>query len=126
MKKYFKKGQALISLLAFIAMAGVITTSAVTVAIITARSGDNFSQGNKALSVAQSGAENAILRLLRNDTYSGETMNIDSDSVAINISGSGTKTINATSSVGGFKRTIQVVGTLSNNAFSITSWKEIN
>lgn len=126
MKKHNKQGQALISLLAFIAIASVITTSAVTVAIITARSGDNFSQGNKALLVAQSGAENAILRLLRDENYTGETMNIESDSVTINIVGTSTKTIIATSSVGSFKRTIEVVGAFSNNTFSVSSWKEIN
>lgn len=126
MKKQFKKGQALVSLLAFIAMASVITTAAVSVAIITARSGDDFSQGNKALSVAQSGIENAILRLLRNDTYSGETMNIDSDSVTINVSGAGVKTITSSAVVGNFKRAVEVVGSYSNNTFTVTTWKEIN
>lgn len=126
MKRRLKKGQALISLLAFIAMASVITTAAVSVAIITARSGDDFSQGNKALSVAQAGIENATLRLLRDEAYTGETMNIDSDSVTINVSGSGVKTITSSGIVGNFKRVIEVVGTYSNNTFAISSWREIN
>ncbi len=126
MKKQLKKGQALISLLAFIAMASVITTAAVSVAIITARSGDDFSQGNKALSAAQSGIENAILKLLRDDAYTGETMNIDSDSVTINVTGGGVKTITSSSVVGNFNRVVEVVGTFSNNTFTISSWKEIN
>lgn len=127
MKKQQKKGQALISLLAFIAMASVITTAAVSVAIITARSGDDFSQGNKALTVAQAGAENAILRLLRDDTYSGETINIDSDSATIAVSpGISPKTITSTSTVGNFKRVVEVVGAFSNNTFTISTWKEIN
>ncbi len=126
MKKQLKVGQALISLLAFIAMASVITTAAVSVAIITARSGDDFSQGNKALSVAESGAENAILRLLRDENYTGETMNIDADSVTINVSGTNVKTIRSSSTVGNFSRTVEIIGTWSNNALTISAWKEIN
>lgn len=126
MKTKKQKGQALVSLLAFVAIASVITTAAVSVAIITARSGDDFSQGNKALAVAQAGAENALLRLLRDDTYTGETINIDSDSVQIGVSGASPKTITSTSTVGNFKRIVEVIGTFNNNAFTISSWKEIN
>lgn len=126
MKNYYKTGQALVSLIVFVTIAGTITTAAVTVAIITARSGDNFTQGNNALVTAQSGAENAIIRLLRDPNYTGETINIGSDSVTINISGTNPKTIVATSSVGNFKRKVEVIGTYSNNTFSINTWKEIN
>lgn len=120
------KGQALTSLLAFTAMAIIVTTGAITVSIINATAGDNFSQGNRALYAAQAGAENAVLKLLRDENYTGTIMQIDSDQVDISVTGSATKTINSQSAVGSFKRKVEVIGNFNNNVFTVISWKEIN
>jgi hypothetical protein len=124
MKK--QKGQALISLIAFIAIASTITTAAVSVAIISARSGDDFTQGSNALTVAQTGIENGIVRLLRDENYTGETFSVSPGSATINVTGSSTKNITSVGTVGNFKRVIEVIGSWSNNTFTISSWKEIN
>jgi len=121
-----KKGQALITLLIFTAMAVTVTTAAVTVTIINSQATTKFSQGEEAMHVAEAGVENGILRLLRNRSYSGETLTVGGGSATITVSGLGTVTITSVGSSGDFKRTIQVVGTLANNIYSITSWNEID
>ena len=120
-----KTGQALVSLLVFIATATIITAAATTVTLINSQTTGKFAQGESALTIAQTGADNAILRILRdpNGTYTGEgPITIGSGTVTINVSGSSVKTITAEGQDGNFIRKIQVVGTFVNNTFTISSW----
>ena len=123
MKKRNKTGQALVTLLVFIAVATTITAAATTVTLINSQTTGKFAQGESALVIAQAGADNAILRLLRDPNYSGEAdLSIGSGTVTINVSGSSVKTITAEGQDGNFIRKIQVVGTFVNNTFKISSW----
>ncbi|KKR78337.1 MAG: hypothetical protein UU23_C0001G0101 [Candidatus Curtissbacteria bacterium GW2011_GWA1_40_9] len=121
-----QKGQALISLLIFTTIATTVTAGAVAVTIINSQSTTKFTQGETVYHVAEAGIENAILRLLRDRTYSGEILNVDSATATITVSGSGTVTITSEGKIGDNIRKIQVTGTMSNNQFSITAWNEIN
>ena len=125
MKQRNKTGQALVTLLVFIATATIITAAATTVTLINSQTTGKFAQGESALVIAQTGADNAILRILRdpNGTYTGEgPITIGSGTVTINVSGSSVKTITAEGQDGNFIRKIQVVGTFVNNTFTISSW----
>lgn len=122
MKKRNKTGQALVTLLVFIAVATTITAAATTVTLINSQTTGKFAQGESALTIAQAGADNAILRLLRNPSYLGEVLTVGSGTATITVSGSSVKTITSVGQDGNFIRKIQVVGTYVNNTFAISSW----
>ncbi|OGD82843.1 hypothetical protein A3J17_05120 [Candidatus Curtissbacteria bacterium RIFCSPLOWO2_02_FULL_40_11] len=122
-------GQALVTLLVFVAIATVIVASAVAVTIINSQTTSKYSIGEEALAVAEAGADNAILRILRdpNSTYGGETFTIGNGSATISVNYAlPTVTINSIGTVGSFVRNIEVIGNYSNNKFSITSFKEVD
>lgn len=126
MKKQHK-AQALVTLLVFTATALIITTAAVTVTLINALAADKFAQGEQALHIAEAGADNAVLRLLRNPNYTGESnLAIGSGTATITVTGTTTKTIVSEGTTGNFKRKIQAVGTFSGNVFTVGSWSEID
>ena len=125
MKQRNKTGQALVTLLVFIATATIITAAATTVTLINSQTTGKFAQGESALTIAQTGADNAILRILRdpNGTYTGEgPITIGSGTATITVSGSSVKTITSEGKDGNFIRKIQVVGTFVNNTFAVSSW----
>ncbi len=103
------KGQALISLL-FISLIGItIATGATMLVLINSQSGLKFQQGTIAYELAQSGAENALLRLLRNPAYTGESMSIGDGTVDIQVtSPGGTFIATASGKVGNYTRKIQI------------------
>ena len=125
MKKRNKTGQALVTLLVFIAVATTITAAATTVTLINSQTTGKFAQGESAFTIAQTGgADNAILRILRdpNGTYSGEVLTVGSGTATITVGGSSVKTIISEGQDGNFIRKIQVVGTFVNNTFTVSSW----
>lgn len=121
-----QSGQSLITLLVFMVMAITITVGAVTVTIINSRSTTTFYLGDQTLQMAEAGVENAILRLLRDQTYTGETIVVDTGSTTITVAGGTIKTIVSEATNGTFKRKIQAVGSFNNNTFTLTSWREID
>lgn len=116
-----QRGQTLVFLLVFMAIAIAITSAAVIVTAINSTSASNFDQANNALDIATSGAENGLMRLLRDPNYSGETLAIGSGTAYISVV-SGVLTSRGTT--GNFSRTVVVTTSYSNNVLSINSWKE--
>lgn len=121
-----KAGQALVSLIAFIAFGMVVTTAAVTMTIVNSRSSDTYSRGDEVLTIADTGADNAVLRLLRNPNYAGETLAVGTGTATITVSGGSIKTIISEGVANDIRRKVQVVGTFANNVFTINSWQEID
>jgi len=104
------KGQALITLI-FISMIGItVAAGAIMLVYINSQSGLKIQEGNSAYQIAQSGAENALLRLLRDPGYTGETgLLIGNGIVDISVSSeSGSYIATASGSVGRFTRRIQI------------------
>ncbi|HSE29248.1 MAG TPA: hypothetical protein VLA77_01530 [Candidatus Saccharimonadales bacterium] len=121
-----ESGQTLIVLLAFMTMAITLTSAAVVVTVASIRATSVYSAGQNALSLAESGADNAIMRLIRDASYSGETLTLPEGVAIISVTGSApTKTIISEGVVGDYRRKIQVVVNQSNNAVSVTSWSEV-
>ncbi len=127
MKKVYnetRRGQGLVILIVFVAMAMTVISSAVTTNVINSVSTTRSQEGEVALNVAESGIENAMLRLLRDSSYTGETLAIGSDTATITVTGTNPKTIVSTGTVGAYKRTITVTATENAGVLEITSWSE--
>jgi hypothetical protein len=123
MKKNCQKGDILVTLLFFMVISIAIITSIVFIVFNTLKSGTNLEQGVLAYYGAESGIENALLRLIRNPNYSGETLTLDQGTVLIEINGN---VITSTATVANSVRQIQVETVYNNNILEVASWKEIN
>ncbi len=120
-----KKGQALIMLLVFIIIGITVTSAAVAIMIINSTSAQKAESGTVAFQIAESGIENALLRLLRDPTYTGETnLPIGDGSSSISVIGSNPYTITATGVNGNFTRKLEAVVNY-NGIMNIISWREI-
>ena len=130
-QRFYLPGQALVLLLVFIAIATTIIGGAVAITIINSQSTSKFALGEEALAVAESGADNAVLKLLRFPTYNGsnfpqEILTVGDGTTTINVSGSPNITISSSGQVSNIIRKIEVVGTYQNNRLTVTSWKQVN
>lgn len=121
-----QSGQALVTLLVFVASAILITSGAVAVAISNAKSTTLLETSAEVYQSAEAGIENAVLQLERNPAYTGETITVGNQTVTIAVTGSPPTTITATSTGYGSKRTIEAIGMFTNYAFVISSWKELD
>lgn len=119
-----RKGQGLIVLIVLVAMALTIISSAVTSNVINSISTTRTQEGESARDIAESGIENALLRLLRDSNYVGETLSVGSGSATITVSGTNPKTIVAVGNIGTYRRTITVTATETNGVLSVTTWSE--
>ncbi len=125
-KPNLKHGQALVVLIVFVAIATIIISSAVVVMIANSRLAADQTLSVSAFSAAEAGANEAILSVLRNPSYTGGTLTVGSAVATINVSGSPTVTIVSTGTAGSFVKKVQVTGTYAGNAFAISSWSEVN
>lgn len=124
------KGQALITLIFFTVIATTVTTAAIIMIAVNAQSGSKFQQGTIVYQIAQSGADEAMLRLLRDQSYTGQNnLSVGSGTVDITKSGSGTVVdpyiITSTGKSGNFIRKVEVKATYLDSALSVISQKEI-
>ncbi len=120
-----QSGQTLVMLLVFVIISITITSAATVVVIVNSLGSQKMQQSLNAFYAAESGVENALLRLLRDPNYSGETLTVGDGSATITVSGSSTKTINVTGINGNFQRRIEVVCGYVNNVLTVSSWKEV-
>ena len=123
MKK--QAGQALVILLFYMIIAITLTTTAVAVIVSNSLSVTQEEEGSRALEVAEGGAENSLLRLMRNTSYTGETIILGDGSATSTVSGTMTKTIVSTGTIGGFSRVVQVGVSTTNGVMTVTSWQEL-
>ena len=118
-------GQALVTLLIFMVIAITVTAAAVSLVVINSVSTSKTQQASLVYSVAESGAENGLLRLLRNPFYTGETLSVGDGEAVITVTGTNPKIITSVGTIGNFKRTIEIQVDFTNNIMTIQSWKEI-
>src|SRR3990167_9830205 len=108
-KKYrTSRGQTIILLLAFVIIAIIVTSAAVISISVNIKASDKVYQGTTVYDLAESGAENAIIKLLRDNNYSGETLNLSQGTLQITVTGGNPKLIRSTAGSGNFVRTIEV------------------
>jgi hypothetical protein len=123
--KIAEVGQALITLLFFVLIALTISSAATIIIIDNSVSVSKFQEGTLAYYAAESGVENALLRLLRDPNYTGETLTIGSETVVITVSGSNPKTVMSVGQEGNFKRTVQAQMSYNNGYYTFSNWKEL-
>ena len=105
-------------------LAITLTVTATVVVITNIRSSSVAQSGDIALSNAQAGVENALIRLERDSTYTGETMTLTNGTATITVSGTSPITVVSVGSYGNLVRTITATATVSGSVITLTSWSE--
>ena len=123
--KYAQKGQTLVILLTYMVIAVIVTTASIALVINSSKGTDKVYQGANSLDIAESGAETAMIKLLRDSNYAGETLTVGNGQAIITVTGTNPKTIVSKGTLNNFTRTIQVIVNTTNNTLTATSCKEI-
>ena len=125
--KIKKNGQALITLLFFVVIALTITSAAIIIIITNSISASKLEEGVTAYYTAESGIENALIRLLRDTDYAGETLTVGTGTAVVTVTDTSadTKTVVSVGQNGNFKRTVQAQMTYNNGYYSFSNWKEL-
>lgn len=123
--KIKEKGQALVTLLFFILISLTITSGAIIIIIANSMSASKTQEGALAYYTAESGVENALLRLLRDPNYTGETLEIGTGTAVITVSGTNPKTIISIGQNGNFKRRVSAQATYNSGYYTFSNWKEL-
>jgi type II secretory pathway component PulK len=118
-----KEGQALVTLLFFVTIGIAIIAATAMVLFINISSSHISEQGNNAYAIAESGIEEALLRLIRDPNYTGQVLSIDSGTATILVQNG---QITSTGKYYGAVRKLQAQVIIDSNGVSISSWKEIN
>lgn len=117
-----QKGQIFITMLFFVII-GITIISAETIVLFTnIFSASTAEQGTNAYYAAESGIEEALLRLNRNPGYAGGGLSVGGASADIQV---GNGTITATGTYSNTIKKIQVETMKINGILKIVSWKEV-
>ncbi|MBI5127785.1 hypothetical protein HZA76_05035 [Candidatus Roizmanbacteria bacterium] len=123
-----KKAQALITLIVFIAIAMVIISATVTMIAVNSEAASTTQQSLLVREAAENGIENALLRLLRDPTYSGETIpdSVNAFNTVVSVTGDDlNKTIVSTATSNNFQRKIKAKITYNDNILKVIFWQDI-
>lgn len=112
-------------LLVFMAIALTITSASLYVLLNSIESGTKRSDSILAYGAAESGAENALLRLVRDPQYSGELLNIGDGNAIISVLQGNPSTITSLGRVRNSVRKIQLEIVYNIGILNVVSWKEI-
>lgn len=116
-------GQTLVTLLVFTVVAIAVASTAVAVMINITRSASIIERRTIVSQAAESGIENAIIRLLRDPDYAGETLLIGDTSVEVTIAGSDPIMITAKASQGNYIQTVQASTAYVDNSLTVSHWE---
>ena len=119
------RGYSMVAILVISVIGIIISTALIMTVIINSQNASKMEQGFQALATAESSAENAILKLLRDPYYSGESMTIGNGSAVVTVTGITTKTITSTATYNNFVRTVEIQATYNQGILAIDSWKEL-
>lgn len=120
-----EKGQTLITLLIFVVVAVSVTTAAIMLTVMSSSKATARQESTITYNIAESGAENALMRLIRDTNYSGETLPVGNGTALVTVTGTNPKTIRSTGTNGNFQRTVEITVNYTNNILTVSSWKEV-
>ncbi|MCX6726465.1 MAG: hypothetical protein NTY75_01465 [Candidatus Shapirobacteria bacterium] len=126
MKKYNNNsGFASVALIIFTVIATTVIATATYVMVNSSLANAQAEQSSIALNIAESGAENALVRFARDVGYTGEDLPLAGGTAYVTLPNS--TTIQSRGVYGNFTRTIQIKTTdyITTNNLSINSWQEI-
>lgn len=119
----YRSGQALITLLFFMVIGITVTSAAIVVVMTNANAATINQQGTDAYYIAESGAEEGLLHLLRDPTYTNtETFSAGDGTATVTVANN---TVTATGSAQNATRTLQIQVVYNSNGLSVVSRKEL-
>lgn len=125
-KNNYSQGQAMVTVLYVVVIGILVTTGAVFVLMSNSSVASIETRGLLARSAAESGAENALLKLIRDPSYSGETMQIDQNrSATVTVTGTSPQTITSIGTMGSLVRRIQITLEYNDGIRTILSWNDL-
>ena len=124
-KLHSNQGQALTSLMIIVFVGLSIITTSVGVISTNLSSTSNLLEANDALIIAESGAEDALLKILRSPSYTGGTLPFTDGLATISIASTNPFTFISRGTVGRHQRSIQVTINTSGGITTVSSWQEI-
>lgn len=121
-----QKGQTLVSLLIIIAVTILAVASAIVSASLSSTTAIT-TISDKVYYSAETGAEEALIKLLRDPSYPGETLGLSGINVEITVSSPSPteRVITSTASTNSIKRRVDVSAQFLNNILTVTSWDEM-
>jgi hypothetical protein len=123
-----QSGQTLVALL-FIVLVGIIVTVAATIILgINSIATGKLTQGEIARSLAESGAEDSLIQLLRDKSYAvtNKDIPVDLDKATVTVTQGNPIVIDSIGKSGNFNREIKVTVTFdSNGVLTVGGWKEV-
>lgn len=122
----YQDGQTLVLLLVFVMIAIAITTAATFIIATNSKSATNVTLGLATRQMAEAGVENALLSLVRDPNFKGETFSLDTGEITSSVSGTTTLTVISTATNGDYVKRVEVKATYSNNVLTPVSWKDLN
>lgn len=122
----YSSGQVMITMLYVMVIGMLVTTGAAYALIGNTQATTTYELGSLARTAAESGLENAMLRLIRNPSYTGETLVIDANTRAIiTVSTASGIVVTSTGSAGSAERHMEAQIHYNGDILSIDSWKEL-
>ena len=123
-----KKGQVLITLIIFVAISMIIISATVTMIAVNSEAASVNQQSLLIKQAAENGIENALLRLLRDPSYSGETLpaSISGYNTVVTVTGDElNKTIISTTTTDNYQRKIKVKINYNDSIMIVTFWQDV-
>ena len=125
-KRHTYTGQAMVTVLMVCVIGTLILTGAMIAVGNAIGQSSQAELGLLARSAAETGMENALIRFIRDPSYTGETMHLtDGRTVTISATGTPKTTIIATGMSGSATQRIQTVVYYNNGVFTVESWSDI-
>jgi len=118
----YQKGQIFITMLFFVIIGVTIILAETIVLFTNILSASTAEQGTNAYYVAESGIEEALLRLNRNPGYAGGVLTVGGGNAVVQVSNG---IITATGTYANTIKKIQVQTVNNKGVIKIVSWKEI-
>lgn len=125
LNKTSQSGHVTVALLIITVVGIVVSTALVGMVAVSALGTYRFQAGSSVIAAAEGGLENAILRLLRDSSYTGETTTISGVPVTIEVSGTDPLVAVATARSGQFYRAMAAELTIVNGLVSVSDWYEL-
>jgi len=122
-----QKGQALVSVLMIITITILAASTAVVAASLSLTAGRG-SQSNKVYYAAETGVEEALIKLLRDPSYGSGNLTLNGAAVQISVQtpilNPNQRIITSEATLDNIRRRVEVSASFTNNVLTVNSWKE--
>jgi hypothetical protein len=115
-----RKGFAIVTLVIFTSVVLIITAGAIASLIANTQMTSEFALGEEVYQLSRAGYDNALLQILRNPSYSGESLTLGNGNVTILVTGTNPKTVLSTATKNGIVRKFTGTAQFVNNQLTVT------